>query len=183
MKNLLTNYYLRLGEEVRKESIKAIFDFLDDIDPEASYLDCGCGDGELTLELAKKIGTKRMLKPNGYLVVSTPNLASWHNVFALLLGMQPSAGPDVSKQFSIGFHPLYEEHKKTHPKQGIEEVKEHIKILTYRSLRKLFLSYGFEIEKEAFCGYYPFSGRVARFFSKEDNWHTVNVALRLKICQ
>ena len=112
-------------------------------DPEAKLLDCGCGDGEFTLEFAKKIGTNkvygieidkeaaeeakrkgikiyngdlnkklplissfvdviianqaiehlydtdtfvkeiyRILKPNGYVIVSTPNLASWHNIFA-----------------------------------------------------------------------------------------------------
>lgn len=244
MKNLLTSYFLKLGDETGQENIKAILKFLDDRGRKAFYLDCGCGDGELTLKLAKKIGTKkifgveilsskaacarqkgievfggdlnkeisfpdhsfdvitaiqviehlydldtfvselkRMLKPGGCLVISTPNLASWHNIFALLLGHQPSTGPHISKQFSIGFHPLHKEYRKVTPKQEIEEVKEHIKVLTYRSLKKFFSSYGFQIDKEALCGCYPFSGRVARFLSQTDKWHAVNIVLRLNTGQ
>jgi len=31
---------------------------------------------------------KRVLKPGGYTVISTENLSSWHNIFALVLGYQ-----------------------------------------------------------------------------------------------
>ena len=37
----------------------------------------------------------RVLKRGGYAVIATPNLASWHNVFALILGLQPFSGPNV----------------------------------------------------------------------------------------
>lgn len=38
----------------------------------------------------------RLLKPGGYIILATPNLASWHNIFALLLGLQPFSGPNLT---------------------------------------------------------------------------------------
>ena len=38
----------------------------------------------------------RVLKPGGVLVVSTEHLASWHNIFALLLGWQPFSLTNIS---------------------------------------------------------------------------------------
>ena len=35
--------------------------------------------------------TYRVLRPGGYAMFATPNLASWHNIFALLIGLQPFA--------------------------------------------------------------------------------------------
>jgi len=37
----------------------------------------------------------RILVPHGYLIIDSPNLASWHNVFALVLGIQPFSGPNL----------------------------------------------------------------------------------------
>lgn len=39
----------------------------------------------------------RVLAPGGYAVVSTENLAGWHNVFALVLGWQPLSLTNVSE--------------------------------------------------------------------------------------
>jgi SAM-dependent methyltransferase len=44
----------------------------------------------------------RVLKPGGVIVTSTENLASWHNVAALLLGWQPFSLTNVSKLGAIG---------------------------------------------------------------------------------
>ena len=38
----------------------------------------------------------RVLEPGGYAVISTENLASWHNVFALVFGWQPFSLTNVS---------------------------------------------------------------------------------------
>ena len=37
----------------------------------------------------------RVLVPGGYVIINTPNLASWHNIAALLLGLQPFSGPNI----------------------------------------------------------------------------------------
>lgn len=51
--------------------------------------------GDLTDNLLSEIW--RVLKPGGVLVVSTENLASWHNIFALLLGWQPFSLTNISE--------------------------------------------------------------------------------------
>jgi 2-polyprenyl-3-methyl-5-hydroxy-6-metoxy-1,4-benzoquinol methylase len=40
--------------------------------------------------------THRILKPNGYLILSTPNLASWYNRLRLLRGLVPRSYPGTS---------------------------------------------------------------------------------------
>ena len=40
---------------------------------------------------------KRVLKPNGYAVFSTDNLASWMDIFFLILGKQPKSNGIVNK--------------------------------------------------------------------------------------
>lgn len=45
----------------------------------------------------------RILKPGGYAVISTENLSSWHNIFALILGWQPFSLSNISSlRSSIG---------------------------------------------------------------------------------
>ena len=44
----------------------------------------------------------RVLKPGGMMVTSTENLASWHNVGALMLGRQPFALVNISSEGSVG---------------------------------------------------------------------------------
>jgi len=49
---------------------------------------------------------RRVLKSSGYLLISLPNLASWHNRIALLFGYQPR-DIEVSRQYVVGVHPIY----------------------------------------------------------------------------
>ena len=44
----------------------------------------------------------RVLRPGGYAVTSTENLASWHNIAALALGWQPFSLSNVSKVLGLG---------------------------------------------------------------------------------
>jgi ubiquinone/menaquinone biosynthesis C-methylase UbiE len=61
----------------------------------------------------------RVLKEKGYAITCTENLASWHNIFALMLGNQPYSGPNVSVKHVIGHHPL-----QPCPSQHVEETFE-----------------------------------------------------------
>lgn len=49
---------------------------------------------------------RRLLQPDGHVVVSLPNLASWHNRVALALGHQPR-DLEVSSERLVGVHPRY----------------------------------------------------------------------------
>jgi len=52
------------------------------------------------------IEMRRVLAPSGFLVVSLPNLASWHNRLLLLSGYQPR-DVEVSRRYLVGVHPRY----------------------------------------------------------------------------
>jgi methionine biosynthesis protein MetW len=81
----------------------------------------------------------RVLKSDGFCVITTPNLASWMNRISLLFGFQPYA-TNVSLRHSVGH--LYEPQKEH--KMGEAD---HKKIFTYRSLVMLLTIYNFIILK------------------------------------
>jgi ubiquinone/menaquinone biosynthesis C-methylase UbiE len=123
---------------------------------------------------------KRVCKKNGYIFVGTENLAAWHNIFALLLGFQPSAGPHVSAYFPVGFHPLLNKHGNDEKEMEIWNSDRHINVMTRDALRKLFLSYGFAIDDERNSGFYPFSGKLAALLATIDRTHALTVLLKLR---
>lgn len=59
MNNLVTNITNNLITQVSKAKREAIYKLLE-FSPEAKLLDCGCSNGEVTLDLASKIGTKEL---------------------------------------------------------------------------------------------------------------------------
>jgi SAM-dependent methyltransferase len=77
----------------------------------------------------------RVLRSNGFLILSTPNLASWLNRLLLLLGMQPRYS-EVStiKQFG------------RFGRQDFIPVG-HLRLFTYQALRQFLTYYQFKIEK------------------------------------
>jgi len=83
----------------------------------------------------------RVLAPNGYLIVSTPNLASLHNRFLLLFGKQPSC---------------------------INIFSDHIRGFTKEVLKKFVLNNikGSKVISFKGAGFYPFWGILAKTFSK-----------------
>ncbi len=83
--------------------------------------------------------THRVLKPNGLLVLTTPNLGAWYNRFALLFGFQPSISvslqnPELGKPFEKAFK-----------KQSAGGSEAHIRFFTRRALESLIRIHGFEI--------------------------------------
>lgn len=122
----------------------------------------------------------RILKKGGYAIIGTENLASWHNVFALFIGHQPSTGPHVSSLYPIGLYPLYNRHIAGHSKEERVNVDKHINVLTRNALRKLVASHGFTLEEEKPSGFYPFSGLISDFLATLDKSHAVTILLKLR---
>ncbi len=108
---------------------------------------------------------RRILKPTGYAIISTNNLASWHNVFSLLLGMQPMPC-HVSDETVLGnrFDPR---RGKAHGDSGFK----HLRIFSFAALRELAELHGLRVERLVTTGYYPFPPWVANVLCQIDPRH------------
>jgi ubiquinone/menaquinone biosynthesis C-methylase UbiE len=92
----------------------------------------------------------RVLKPGAFLILSSPNLASWYNRIALLLGYQPFY-TGISLKHNVG-------HLRYHGQIG----HDHLRVATSRALSELVKANGFQI-RNAFtvpAGGEPFTIRV-----------------------
>ena len=126
----------------------------------------------------------RVLKKNGYTVIATPNLASWHNVFALFLGMQPFSGPHigVSDHDIKSVNEMYK-HKIKNLLKSTEESKDylrHLVVMTYKELIKNLRKAGFVVEKSYGFGYYPFPPLLAGLFARIDINHAHYIVVRVR---
>jgi ubiquinone/menaquinone biosynthesis C-methylase UbiE len=114
----------------------------------------------------------RVLKPGGYAVISTENLSSWHNIFALMMGKQ-AFSQQISSKYQIGnpYSLHYKEQLNSFP---------HVHIFTIQGLRDIFEVYGFYVEKVRGIGYFPFPNQVSKFFEAIDPTHTYFLAIKVK---
>ncbi|MBI2140939.1 class I SAM-dependent methyltransferase [Candidatus Woesearchaeota archaeon] len=129
----------------------------------------------------------RILKPNGYVLVGTPNLASWHNLFALLIGKQPYSGPTVKLQSADGG--MVSEMKSEKKECLLSEVENkaegehalgHIVVMTYKTLVSLLKSKGFIIEESRCFGYHPFPPFIANVLARLDKSHSHYVLVKAR---
>ena len=79
----------------------------------------------------------RLLRQGGYAVLTTPNLASWRNRIALLLGWQPF-GTEVSTRYRVG-----------NPRAPRGMPSGHIRVFTASALGDLVQYYGLRTERLA----------------------------------
>lgn len=110
----------------------------------------------------------RVVMLNGYVIISTENLASWHNIFSLLFGWQPFSATNYLPG-SIG-NPLalwknYE--------SSIDKSWCHDKLWAYRGLIELFEKYNFKIVKVKGAGYYPLPSFLGNIDKKHCHWITI----------
>jgi SAM-dependent methyltransferase len=105
--------------------------------------------------------TARVLRPGGYTIVSTENLASWHNIAALVVGWQPFSLTNVtSTRMGLG-NPLAV-HRHSDWRGEWRETWQHRRVFAYRGLTELLEAHGLEVEQVLGAGYYPLPRRLAR---------------------
>lgn len=112
----------------------------------------------------------RVLKKGGYLLLSTENLSSWHNIFALALGWQPFS-QDVSNLKPVGNPFKLSQTKK--PAWAL-----HTKVFTLKSLCEAARLHRFNIEKIFGAGYYPLPEPLSTVFSTVDPYHSAFIGFK-----
>jgi 2-polyprenyl-3-methyl-5-hydroxy-6-metoxy-1,4-benzoquinol methylase len=127
----------------------------------------------------------RLLKPDGYCVISSENLSSWHNVFTLALGYQDFSHTLIKKAHlgnPLSLH--FREKTATWSRDdnaGIDDTAyPHLKILTYKSLVMVFAAYNFKFVKGLGSGYYPLFGILGRLANKIDPFHSHFITIKAR---
>jgi SAM-dependent methyltransferase len=116
---------------------------------------------------------RRVLAPGGVALVCTENLASWHNVGALVLGLQPFSLTNVSDVRPIG-NP-FALHAGEAPAHGSSW--QHVHVLTLAGLRDIFVAHGFDVTSSWGTGYYPFPRQLAAALAARDPRHAHFIAV------
>ena len=113
----------------------------------------------------------RVLKNGGHAIVSTENLASWHNVVSLLAGWQPFSMTNISHAHGGLGNPLNLHRDESFPWKSWE----HVRVFAYAGLVDLFRVHGLRVDTVAGAGYYPLPARVGRWDPRHAAFITVKV--------
>jgi SAM-dependent methyltransferase len=120
---------------------------------------------------------KRVLRAEGRAIVCTENLASWHNVAALVLGYQPFSLANISNVRPIGNRFALHSGE---PPAG--ESLQHVNVMTLTALHDLFDAHGLTIESSWGTGYHPLSGRLAWRLAELDPRHAHFIGIVARPC-
>ena len=120
---------------------------------------------------------KRVLRPNGLAVLCTENLASWHNVAALVFGYQPFSLTNVSYVGPVGNRFALHAGEPAGSSSW-----QHVHVLTLTAFRDVFGRHGFAVESSWASGYHPFPGRLAARLARRDPRHAHFIGLVVRAC-
>ena len=98
---------------------------------------------------------RRVLAPGGYAVVSTNNLASLHNIGALVAGFQPTPCHVSDEQVGIG-NPM-----NAYGGAPGAAGQMHLRVFTGRALAELAQLHGLRVDLQRTAGFYPLPPRAA----------------------
>ena len=124
----------------------------------------------------------RVLKKGGYVLIGTPNLASWHNVFALILGLQPFSGPTIKPDYKSDLKLVKSINKERMKKVFSEESEtlDHVKVMTTKALIGLLKDFNFKIEQAKGFGYYPLTPFLANAMASLDTSHSHYIVVKAR---
>ena len=114
----------------------------------------------------------RVLKPDGYAIISTENASSWCNIFASIMGWQIFSLTNFSsKKRGIG-NPLA-------LLKNIESLNcfwNHVRIYNFKGLKDYLQTFGFKIETIRGAGYFPLPG----FLGNTDKIHSHFITFKIR---
>jgi SAM-dependent methyltransferase len=116
----------------------------------------------------------RVLKPGGYALVSSDNLASWHNIFALLFGWHPFSLANTSDRKQGLGNPLAIHRGENAALNSWR----HVKVFSVQALKELLEVNGLKVEKQLGSGYFPFP--FSKLICKLDKRHPVFLTFKVR---
>jgi len=119
----------------------------------------------------------RILKPEGYVIISTPNLAALYTIFSLILGLQPFSVSVSDEMPGLGnrFNPSHRvKRERNYPAHA------HLRVFTHPALKELLEYHRFKVEKIVGVGYYPFPGKMGHLFARLDLRHSVYLTIKAR---
>ena len=130
----------------------------------------------------------RVLAPGGYAIINTPNLASWHNIGALFLGLQPFSGPNIDSMTESDVPIVRRMHRRAYQLPEEPEYLDlpeperhrHIVVVAFRSIQKALIRTGFTVEAALGFGYYPLPPILAKAMSRIDPNHAHHMVLKVR---
>ena len=117
---------------------------------------------------------RRVLAPGGIAIVCTENLASWHNIVALLVGYQPFSITNLSELRPIGNR--FALHAGRSPRE-VTQAPLHVHVMTLTALADLFRAHGLTVDRAWGAGYHPLPGRLASGLARVDPRHAHFIAI------
>jgi SAM-dependent methyltransferase len=114
----------------------------------------------------------RVIKPGGYLVIATPNLAACIRIVFLLFGKLPP-GTDVSDKFHLGGW-----HSKAQVRDTL--MPGHRRMFTPIACKELLECHGFEIERLITTGFFPLPNQIGRIMCNIDKYHATNIVIKAR---
>ena len=100
-------------------------------------------------------------------IICTENLASWHNIAALVAGFMPFSLTNISTRGAIG-NPF---NLASAAPGELETSWFHTRVLTAVGLEHLFRVHGLDVVTRFATGYHPLPPRLARFVARHDVRH------------
>ncbi len=116
---------------------------------------------------------RRVLKPGGFVALSTENISSWHNVLAAVLGWQTFSLTNISALSSGVGNPVALHRGEA----GTDVFMQHLRIFAPRGLKELAALHGLEPVALRGGGYFPFHGRLSDALSQADPIHSIFIVL------
>ncbi len=126
----------------------------------------------------------RVLKPGGYAIIMTENLASWANIGATVMGWMPFSFSNMFG-YPLGNRLIWHEGL---PKEDFTKFYErklwgclgHQRLFTPLALRQLGEHYGFRFEAAFGSAYLPLWGVLSEWFSRLDTTHAHFIGVKLR---
>ncbi len=114
----------------------------------------------------------RVLKPNGHLILVTPNLSTWFNIFLLGIGKMPSSGPHPDSTTLLRWNtPIRFRDTGVSTLEETTPMDRHLVVFTYRTLLYYLKTLGFRKVEGMAYGLYPFPRFLQPLLEKLDPWH------------